>query len=87
MPTISCLNTCGIVTDKEKKASGKERIINCGSIPGRYLMIEVEKGVPLPSIDKIRVFGIRFREIEERMGPGATNLLFDKTYQLVYGFE
>ena len=62
-------------------------MIEVGSLPARYLMIEVEKGVPLPKPSNIKVFGIKHKNIESVLGEGSNTLLFDKTYQIVYGFK
>ena len=58
-----------------------------GSLPARFLLVEVEKGVTLPSAKNIRVFGVKHKNIENVFGEGSQNLLFDKTYQIVYGFN
>ena len=37
---------------------GNERVVKVGSLPCKYMMIEMEKGVPLLQLKKISAFGI-----------------------------
>ena len=50
-------------------------------------MIEVEKGVALPKSKDLKVLGIKHKEVDNVLGKGANDLLFDKTYQIIYGFK
>ena len=59
-----------------------------GNLPARYLMIEVVKGEPLPNDENcVEVYGINYRKMDNTLGDGETKLLFDKTYQILYGFN
>jgi hypothetical protein len=69
-----------LISYKEKVVNGKERIINVGNIPARYLLIEIEKGVPFPKNSDMKIYGIHHKEIDEVLGEGYSSLLFDKTY-------
>ena len=75
------------ITFHERVHYKKERVIEVGSLPARYLLVEVEKGVPLPSEQNITIYGIKHKNIESILGQGSQNLLFDKTYQIIYGFQ
>ena len=56
-------------------------MIDLGSIPARFLMIEVVKGEPLPNDERaVEVYGINYRNMDDVLGEGETKLLFDKTY-------
>ena len=68
------------ITFKEKIVSGKERIIDVGNIPARFLIIEVEKGVPLPKKNNLQVFGIKHDQINDILGEGYNQMLFDNAY-------
>ena len=59
-----------------------------GNVPARYLMIEVVKGEPLPNDENaVEVFGMNYRSMDQVLGEGESKLLFDKTYQILYGFN
>jgi len=47
----------------------------------------VKEGVPLPDFGKIAFYGIRHAELEERLGEGATKLMFEGAFELIYSFN
>ena len=64
------------------------RVIDFGNIPARFLMVEVVKGEPLPNDESaVEVYGIHYRNMDDVLGDGETKLLFEKTYQILYGFN
>ena len=65
-----------------------ERVINVGNVPCRYLMFEVVKGAPLPCDHKmLSLYGVKAGEMNEVIGDGSWDLLFEKTYQIIYNFN
>ena len=56
-------------------------------MPAHYVKIEVKEGVPLPDFGKIAFYGIRHAELEERLGEGATKLMFEGAFELIYSFN
>ena len=63
-------------------------MIDFGNIPARFLMVEVVKGEPLPNDESaVEVYGIHYRNMDDVLGEGETKLLFEKTYQILYGFN
>lgn len=64
------------------------RIIDLGNVPGRYLMIEVTHGEPLPNDEEcVEVYGMRSSQMERHLGTGETEMLLDKAFQIIYGFN
>ena len=64
------------------------RVIDFGNVPARFLMVEVVNGEPLPNDESaVEVYGIHYRNMDEVLGEGETKLLFEKTYQILYGFN
>ncbi len=61
--------------------SSKERIIELGNIPAKFIMIEVDKGVPIHVLKQdIKIFGVSHTDIDSTFGLGSHDVLFDKTY-------
>lgn len=57
------------------------RVIDLGSFPARFLMIEVVKGEPLPNDERaVEVYGMNYKKMDETLGDGETKLLFDNAY-------
>ena len=56
-------------------------------MPAKFILLEVDKGAPL-SINKqeIKIFGLSYQEIDQTFGIGYHEMLFDKTYKILYGF-
>ena len=51
-------------------------------------MVEVTNGEPLPNDERVvEVYGVAYRQLGNLMGPSDTKMLFDKTFQIVYGFN
>ena len=64
------------------------RVIDLGNLPARFLMVEVTNGEPLPNDERVvEVYGKTYRKLGNWMGPDDTKMLFDKTFQIVYGFN
>jgi len=48
----------------------------------------VLKGDLLPNDEScVEAFGINYRAMDSVLGEGQTDLLFDKAYQIIYGFN
>ncbi|CDW75561.1 UNKNOWN [Stylonychia lemnae] len=66
----------------------QERIIELGNVPCKYILIEVDKGVPIDAFRQdIKIFGLPHTDIDNTFGMGFHDVLFDKTYQILYGFK
>eukprot|EP00347_Sterkiella_histriomuscorum_P015765 403355764 len=77
-----------LVNHQKKLMSSKERIIDIGNLPAKYILIEVDKGVPIKALKQdFQVFGVEHTQIESTFGMGTHDVLFDKTYQILYGFK
>jgi len=64
------------------------RVIDLGNMPARFLMIEVTNGEPIPNDEKaVEVYGILHRKMQQVMGPDDAKVLFNKTFQILYGFN
>ena len=64
------------------------RVVDLGSFPARFLMIEVVKGEPLPNDERaVEVYGINYRKMDKVLCDGESKLLFDSAYQIMYGFN
>ena len=54
-----------LVNHREKLAASHERVIDCGNVPAKYILIEVEKGSPVPARkDQIKVVGLNYQDID-----------------------
>lgn len=64
------------------------RVIDVGSLPARFLMVEVVNGEPLPNDPScVEVYGLSHRKMTHLMGPDETKVMFDKTFKIIYGFK
>mmetsp|Transcript_29831 Transcript_29831/g.39700 ORF Transcript_29831/g.39700 Transcript_29831/m.39700 type:complete len:128 (+) Transcript_29831:306-689(+) len=64
------------------------RVVDLGNVPARYLMVEVTHGEPLPNDeDAVEVYGMKSSAMELALGTGETEMLMDKTFQIIYGFN
>ena len=65
------------------------RVVSLGNIPARYLMIEVIRGEPLPNDeDAVEVYGMNCGALDSELGQdGGSQLLMDKAFQIIYGFN
>ena len=51
-------------------------------------MIEVTHGEPLPNDEEcVEVYGMRSSQMERHLGTGETEMLLDKAFQIIYGFN
>ena len=48
------------------------------------MLLEMEKGVPLLKLKKISCFGLSYGEMDQTLGPGFSDILFDNAYEIVY---
>ncbi len=77
-----------LINVQEKYISGKERVIDLGHVPAQFILIEVVKGVPLRATkEDIQVFGMAYKEINQSLGVGFHEILFENTYKIVHGFK
>ena len=73
------------VWDKINLPHGQERTIKVGWLPWRYIMLEMEKGVPLKDpLKNIEVYGIYYNEMDSILGDGYSEMLFDNAYEIIY---
>ena len=63
---------------------GNERVIKVGCLPCKYVLLEMEKGVPLLKLKKISAFGLSYSEMDSSLGPGFAEILFDNAYEIIY---
>ena len=67
-----------VTTKQSVKHNQNLRIIDLGSFPARFLMIEVVKGEPLPNDERaVEVYGMNYRKMDETLGDGESKLLFE----------
>ena len=64
--------------------AGKERIVKVGCLPCKYMMLEIEKGVPVVDVRNISCFGLSYAEMDGTLGPGFSEILFDNAYDIIY---
>jgi hypothetical protein len=51
-------------------------------------MVEVVNGEPLPNdVSAVDVYGIPYRKLGVVMGPEDAKVMFNKTFQIIYGFK
>ena len=59
-----------------------------GNVPARFLMIEVTNGEPLPNDEEaVEVYGVRAGAMDSTFGEGDANMLMDKAFKIIYGFN
>ena len=64
------------------------RVVDLGNVPARFLMIEVTNGEPLPNDeDAVEVYGVRASAMEAAFGVGEAEMLMDKAFKIIYGFN
>ena len=64
------------------------RVVDLGNVPARYLMIEVTHGEPLPNDEEaVEVYGMPYSRMDSVLGDGESQLLMDKAFQIIYGFN
>ena len=64
------------------------RIVDLGNVPARFLMIEVTNGEPLPNDeDAVQVYGVRVNAMDSAFGTGEAEMLMDKAFKIIYGFN
>ena len=73
------------VCDKVTLPHGLERVIKVGGLPCRYMMLEMEKGAPLRDAYKnIELYGIYYKEMDNTLGDGFSDILFNNAYEIIY---
>ena len=74
-----------ITLEKEIEiVGGKRRIIDIGSLPGRYLKITFLKGCPIMDYSTVELFGILIKDIQLILNEDTMNLIYYKTYDFLY---
>ena len=68
----------------ETLKQGSERVIKIGCLPCRYVMIEMEMGVPICDPRKVKCFGLKYSEVDSVLGEGYSDVLFDSAYELIF---
>ena len=64
------------------------RVVDLGSVPARFLMIEVTHGEPLPNDEEaVEIYGISQRSIGAVLSEDESSMLMDKAFKIIYGFN
>lgn len=74
-----------VTLEKEiEVVGGKRRIIDIGSLPGRYLKITFLKGCPIMDYSTVELFGILIKDIQLILNEDTMNLIYYKTDDFLY---
>lgn len=76
------------VCDKVNIPHGDERVLKVGCLPCKYMMLEMEKGTPVrDAYRNIELYGVYYKEMDQVMGEGYSEILFDSAYDIIYGIK